>query len=39
MSNKLNYITQLYEETLLDICKNPEEWMNFLTTLSNNYKL
>ena len=37
MINKVNYITQLYEESLLDICKSPEEWMKFLTTLSNNY--
>ena len=37
MISKVNYITQLYEESLLDICKSPEEWMKFLTTLSNNY--
>ena len=37
MVNKLNYITQLYEESLFDICKSSQDWMNFLTTLSNNY--
>ncbi len=37
MISKVNYITQLYEESLLDICKSSEEWMKFLTTLSNNY--
>ena len=37
MANKLNYITQLYEESLFDICKSSQDWMNFLTTLSNNY--
>ena len=36
--SKLKNIVDLYNETLSDICRSPENWASFLITASNNYK-
>ena len=38
MPNKLQMITELSNETIKEITKSPQNWMNFLDTASNNYK-
>lgn len=38
MAGKLRLITDLYSETLKDITRSPNEWMNFLECSAMNYK-
>ena len=38
MPSKYQLVNELANETLKDITKNPENWIKFLETASNNYK-
>ena len=38
MASKYDFITKAYESTLSSISKNPEEWLAFLATASQQYK-
>ncbi len=38
MTNKLKYITDLYDNTLTEISSNSKEWMSFLECAAMNYK-
>lgn len=38
MASKLRLITDLYGETLIQISKNPDDWMSFLECAAMNYK-
>ena len=37
MANKLKMITQMYESTLFDIAKTPENWIKFLDSATWNF--
>ena len=37
MANKLNMITQMYENTLYDIAKTPQNWIEFLKSATWNF--
>ena len=37
MANKLKMITQMYEETLYDVTKTPEKWIEFLKSATWNF--
>jgi N12 class adenine-specific DNA methylase len=38
MPSKLQNVVNIYNETLSDMSKSPENWASFLITASNNYK-
>ena len=38
MARRIRDITTLYEETLQDLTKNPEEWVSFMECAAMNYK-
>ena len=38
MPNKYQLINEMAKETLMDITKDSNSWINFLNTASNNYK-
>ena len=37
MANKFNMITQMYEETLYDVTKSPQNWVSFLNSATWNF--
>lgn len=38
MASKMNLITDLYQDTILDITNNSDNWTSFLSSASMNYK-
>ena len=38
MASKMNLITDLYQDTILDITNNSDNWASFLSSASMNYK-